>query len=150
MFCGWLCLLAGLPAYAADKSWNMIRYQGGTVEAKVNPFDWNTTLTIVNGGVDLNFAGRKRLRIEASDITVLSFGESAYKHVSDIASLRYAPKPVKLFGMLSKPRDHLVSIEFKTAGGTVGGVLLEVYFGHSMELLHALRILTGKPVDNWP
>jgi len=39
--------LAGSRCLASDgNSWNKLRYSGGTVAAKVNPFDWNTTLTV--------------------------------------------------------------------------------------------------------
>ncbi len=147
---GLMCLFATSASAAVPTVWNMIRYQGGTIDVKVNSFDWNTTLSIVNGGVEFNFAGRKRIQIEAAAVLVLSFGTSADKRVSDLATLRYATKPMKLFAVLSKPRDHLVSIEFKTASGAAGGVLLEVYSGYTLEILHELRQLTSKPVDNWP
>lgn len=38
---------------AAGNSWNKIRYSGGTVAAKVNPYDWNTTLTVSPGTIVL-------------------------------------------------------------------------------------------------
>lgn len=140
-------VLAGLLAQSAGgSSWNKIRYQGGTVEARVNPFDWNTTLTLKPDGLELLFAGRKRLSIPRAEIGTVAYGSRAFRRVADTSLLL----PLSLFGVLYKSKDHMVSIEFKTADGKNGAVLLMVHKDHVQGLLQALKLFTGRPVENWP
>lgn len=142
-------LLAGVSAAPAN-SWNKIRYQGGTVEAKVNPFDWNTTLTLRPGEVDLLFAGRKRVIIPVADVTNVSYGQKAYRRVADMAVLSVLATPVALFGLLHKSKDHIVGIEYKLPDGKTGAILLTVHKDSYESLLRAMKATTGKAIDNWP
>lgn len=143
-------LLLGDAHAAPANSWNKIRYQGGTVDAKVNPFDWNTTLTVRAAEVELLFAGRKRVLIPVADITSVSYGQKAYRRVADLAVLSVFATPGALFGLLHKSKDHIVSLEYKTPDGKTGAVLLTVHKDHYDALLRALRTATGKAIDNWP
>lgn len=142
-------LLANAPA-APVNSWNKIRYQGGTIEAKVNPFDWNTTVTIRPNELDVLFAGQKRVLIPVADIVGVSYGQRAYRRVADMAVLSVFATPVALFGILHKSKDHIVGIEYKQADGKTGAILLTVHKDHYAALLTALKAATGKAVDNWP
>lgn len=142
-------LMAGVSAAPAN-SWNKIRYQGGTLDAKVNPFDWNTTLTVRPGELDLLFAGRKRLVIPVADVATVSYGQKAYRRVADMAVLSVFATPVALFGLLHKSKDHIVSVEYKTPDGKMGALLLTVHKDHYEDLLRAVKAATGKPVENWP
>jgi hypothetical protein len=142
-------LVAGVGS-AQVKSWNKIRYQGGTVEAKVNPFDWNTTLTLRQGELELLFAGRKRVVIPVADVGRLSYGQKAYRRVADMAVLSVFATPVALFGLLHKSKDHIVSIEYKMPDGNTGAVLLTVHKDQYEGLLRALQAATGKPVEDRP
>lgn len=148
---GWLIyvLLMATPLLSATQVWKKIRYQGGTIEANVNPFDWNTTLTASSGHIELVFAGRKTVSVAAGDITALSYGQKAYRHVADMAALSVIATPIALFGILHKSTDHLVGIEFRTSAGR-GAVLLMVDKSGYRDLLTTLKTITGKPVDNWP
>jgi hypothetical protein len=142
-------LVAGV-GFAQAKSWNKIRYQGGTVEAKVNPFDWNTTLTVRQGELELVFAGRKRVVIPVADVGRVSYGQKAYRRVADMAVLSVFATPVALFGLLHKSKDHIVSIEYKMPDGKTGAVLLTVHKDQYEGLLRALQAATGKPVEDRP
>jgi hypothetical protein len=142
-------LQAGVSAAPAN-AWNKIRYQGGSIEAKVNPFDWNTTLTLRPGEVDLLFAGRKRVIVPVADITNISYGQKAYRRVADMALLSVLATPVALFGLLRKSKDHIVGIEYKTPDGKTGAILLTVHKDSYQDLLRALKATTGKAIDNWP
>ena len=132
------------------KSWNKIRYQGGTVEAKVNPFDWNTTLTLRQGELELVFAGRKRVVIPVADVMTVSYGQKAYRRVADMAVLSVFATPVALFGLLHKSKDHIVSVEYRMPDGKTGAVLLTVHKDQYEGLLRALQAATGKPVETRP
>jgi hypothetical protein len=139
----------GRNLYAGD-SWKKIRYQGGTVDASVNRFDWNTTLATTAGEIELVFGGRTTVRIAVTDIGALSYGQRAYRRVADMAALSVVLTPVALFGLLHKSRDHLVGIEFKSPTGQPGAVLLMVHKDSYRELLMTLKGMTGKPIENWP
>ena len=132
------------------QSWNKIRYQGGTVEAKVNPFDWNTTLTLRQGELELVFAGRKRVVIPVADVMTVSYGQKAYRRVADMAVLSVFATPVALFGLLHKSKDHIVSVEYRMPDGKTGAVLLTVHKDQYEGLLQALQAATGKPVETRP
>ncbi len=135
---------------AADPVWKKLRYQGGTIEAKVNPFDWNTTLRASDKQLQLTFAGQKTVSIDISDITALSYGQKAYRRVADMAALSIVVTPVALFGILHKSKDHLVGIQYKTVDGRPAGVLFTVHKDDYRELLMRLQVVTGKSVENWP
>lgn len=147
-----LCvLLMPLPVAAADtKVWKKVRYEGGTVEARVNRFDWNTTVTIGFDNLDLVFGGYTPFRIPVREVTHLSYGQKAYRRVADMATLSVFLTPVALFGVLHKSKDHLVSIEFTDSAGKRGAVLLMVHKDQYREFLLTLKDVTGKPVENWP
>lgn len=142
-----LVLLLSLTcvAKAADLSWNKIRYQAGTIDAKVNPFDWNTTLKVLPTGIEMVFEGRKRVAIEGRNIIALSCGDAAYRRVNDLL-VTTSSKPVPLFGILRNSKDHLVGIEFRDERGIKGAVLLMVHKDSYNDLLRSLSSLTGQTV----
>ena len=144
-------ILAGALTLLADGgSWNKIRYSGGTVEAKVNPFDWNTTLAVSPGSIVLTFGARLTLRLKPSQVTALSYGETAYRRVADMVALSLVATPVALFGLLHKSTAHLIGIEFQTEDGKKGSVLLDADKNHYRDMLDALKTATGKAVQNAP
>ena len=140
-----------LWADGGGNSWNKIRYSGGTVPAKVNPYDWNTTLTVTPDTIRLVFAGRTTLKLATSQITALSYGEEAHRRVADMVALSVLfVNPLVLFGILHTSRDHFIGIEFRDAGGKNGAVLLEADKNNYRAILRALAAVTGKPVPNAP
>ncbi len=139
-------LLLGQSAAATDRSWNRIRYQGGTVDVKLNPFDWNTTLRISGPQIELNFSGRKKITIEGRSVTVLSRGDIAYRRIIDLISRNGSSRPVPLFGILQTDRDHLIGLEFNSADGSHSAVLLMIQRDSYNEVLGALSEVTGQPV----
>src|SRR5262245_57281269 len=100
--------LIGIPPVraAGDNSWNRIRYSGGTVPAKVNPYDWNTTLTITPDAIVLEFGARQTLRLAPSQVTALSYGVEANRRVADIVALSLIVTPIALFGVFHKSKTH--------------------------------------------
>ncbi len=140
-----------LWADGGGNSWNKIRYSGGTVPAKVNPYDWNTTLTVTPDTIRLVFAGRTTLKLAPSQITALSYGEEAHRRVADMVALSVLfVNPLVLFGILHTSRDHFIGIEFRDAAGKSGAVLLEADKNNYRAILRALAVVTGKPVPNAP
>jgi len=141
-----LSSLWGQSATAADRSWNRIRYQAGTVDVKVNPFDWNTTLKITGSDIELNFAGRRKITVEGLSVTLLSKGDLAYRRIIDLVSAAGSSRPVPLFGILQSDRDHLVGLEFNGINGSHSAILLMIQRDSYNEVLGALSEVTGQPV----
>jgi hypothetical protein len=146
-----LVILATHLLGADGNSWNRIRYSGGTVAAKVNPYDWNTTLTVSVDNITLVFARRTTLKLAPSQVTALSYGEQAYRRVADMVALSVVfINPLVLFGILHQSKNHFVSIEFRGDDGKTGAVLLEVDKNNYRAILEALKTVTGKPVGETP
>ena len=137
-----------LTLRADGNSWNKIRYAGGTVEAKVNPFDWNTTLT--PDSIVLTFGPREALRLKPAQISALSYGREAHRRVGDMVALSLVATPIALFGILHKSTTHFVGIEYRTGEGKTGAVLLEADKNNYRAILAALQSVTGKAVQNAP
>jgi len=132
----------------ARNSWNKIRYRGGTVAAKVDSWDWNTTLTVKPDEIVVFFAPRTTLRIKPSQVESISYGQEAHRRVGDIVALSLVLGPLALFGLLHHSTDNLVGIVYHTDDGKRGAILLETpfYWG----ILQVLKTATGKPVDITP
>jgi hypothetical protein len=149
-----IIVLAVLAAHllAGDgNSWNKLRYSGGTVPAKVNPYDWNTTLTVTSGSITLSFAHRSTLKLVPGQVTALSYGERAYRRVADMVALSVVfVNPLVLFGILHQSKAHFIGIEFRTDDGKAGAVLLEADKNNYQAILGALKAVTGKPVQITP
>ncbi len=142
--------LAG-PTYlsAEGNSWNKLRYSGGTVAAKVNPFDWNTTLTVTPGELMFVF-GHQTFRLAPAEVTALSYGQEAHRRVADMVALSLVATPLALFGILHQSKTHFIGIEYRGGDGKPGGLLLEADKNNYRAILHALEVVTGKPVKNAP
>lgn len=143
-------LVASGRASAAGNSWNRLRYSGGTVEAKVNPFDWNTALAVTPDELRLVFGGRKTVRIKTSAVTGLSYGQEAHRRVADLVALSVIVTPLVLFGLLHKSKVHFIGIEYRGEDGSPGAVLLEADKGNYRAILQVLASVTGQPVKNEP
>jgi hypothetical protein len=143
-------LLVAMAAQAEGNSWNKLRYTGGTVAAKVDPFDWNTTLTVKPDLILLTFEGQKTARFRPSQVTALSYGQEAHRRVADMVALSVVATPLALFGILHKSKVHFIGIEYRTEDGKPGAVLLEADKNIYRQILDVLQKLTGKPVQNAP
>jgi hypothetical protein len=129
-------------------SWNKIRYRGGTVSARVDDWDWNTTLTVKPDEIVVFFAPRTTVRFKPSQVDSISYGQEAHRRIGDIVALSLVLGPLALFGLLNHSKDNLVGIVYHTDDGKRGAILLETpfYWG----ILQALKTATGKPVDIAP
>jgi hypothetical protein len=146
------CLILVVCCVQADggarNSWNKIRYRGGTVPAKVDSWDWNTTLTVNPDEIVVFFAPRTTVRIKPSQVESISYGQEAHRRVGDIVALSLVLGPFALFGLLRHPQDNLVGIVFHADDGKRGAILLETPV--FLDILKALKAATGKPVDLTP
>jgi hypothetical protein len=145
-----LALAAPQWLLAGGNSWNKLRYAGGTVEAKVNDFDWNTTLTASHDAIVVMFAHRTTLRLTPVQVTALSYGQEAHRRVADMVALSFVVTPLALFGLLHTSKVHFIGIEYRTADGKPGAILLEADKNNYRAILLVLKTVTGKPVQNDP
>jgi len=75
---------------AEHKTWNRIRYVGGTIPVKASPYDWNTTLTvtanpdmiILSIAPSSVFAHKQTVRIQPSQVSSLLNGSGAWERVA--------------------------------------------------------------------
>ena len=147
-----LVTLALCQAQSATRfgSWNKIRYRGGTYQAKVNPFDWNTTLTVEPDRITLLFNPNVTVHFKPSQVTSISYGQEAHRRVADVVALSAVLTPLALFGLLHVSKDHLVGIVYHTEDGKQAAVLLEVHKAHYWKVLQALKEVTDRPIDIKP
>ena len=140
------------PLAGADrKSWNKVRYVGGTVAIKTSPYDWNTTIavtvnpdTIVVGIAPAKiFSAQQTVRIKPSQIDALLFGSGSWRRVAELAGAQMPAKTPGLFGLLE--HRPFFAILYETDDGKKAGMLLESYFGS--EIQDVLKALSGKEIE---
>lgn len=154
-----LCIVVGTASFsvaatAGQKSWNKIRYVGGTIAVKTSPYDWNTTLTasanpdsivLVIAPAKL-FTPRQTVRIKPSQVTSLSYGPDAWRRVAEVPGAQLPSRPPALFGLFDN--HYYVAIIYQTDDGNRAAVLLDSYFWGS--IMPALEGLTGRRADQAP
>jgi hypothetical protein len=131
-------------------TWNKIRYRGGTVEAKVNPYDWNTTLSVTPDSLAFVF-GSKPFTLKPSQVVSLSSGVQARRKVGlvvDAVAMTLTLTPFGLFGLLKARQDHLIGIVYQTEDGKQGAILLET--DNYQEILFTVEAVTGKKAEKSP
>ncbi len=144
-----LAILLGtaLLAYAQGNTFDKVRYNGGTVPTKVDPKDWNNKLTITPDLILLTLKDGQKAEIDPKSVTSLSYGQEAHRRVGTMIALAVLVAPVALFGLLHKTRLHYIGVQYKTADGKSGGLLLQGDKDNYRAILVALQGVTGVPVS---
>ena len=141
-----LILCSALVLYAQGNSWDKVRYNGGTLQTKVDPKDWDNRLTVTSDKITLQLKDKQTLEIATSSVTGLSYGQEAHRRVGTMVALGILVAPLALFGLFHKTRLHFIGVEYKTADGKGAGVLLQGHKDNYRAILMALRAGTGAPV----
>lgn len=110
-----IVLSGAILAYSQGNSFDRIRYNGGTVQTKVNPKDWGNQLTVTPQEIRLDLKDGQNLRIDPKRVYGLSYGQEAHRRVGTMIALGVLLAPLALFGLFHKTRLHFVGIEFTTA-----------------------------------
>ncbi len=142
-----LFLCCSLLAYAQGNSFDKIRYNGGSVDSKVNPKDWDNHLTVTSDTITLALKDGKRVDIPAKAVTALSYGQEAHRRVGTMIALAVLLAPVALFGLFHKTRLHYIGIQYATLDGKTVGILLQGDKDNYRAILVALQGVTGVPVS---
>jgi len=144
-----LAIAAASPIDAARPYfWNKIRYRGGTVQVRLDPWDWNTAISVKPDEIMLDFSGRATLRLKPSQVVSISYGQEAKRRVENVVALSMLLGPLGLFGLLHKTKDELVGIVYDTGDNKQGAILLESPF--ALAILGALSTVTGKTIEVKP
>src|SRR5437016_11156841 len=143
--------LAGLLAFALvaqgqGNTFNKVRYNGGSVDSKVDPKDWDNRLTVTSDTITLALKDGKKVDIPAKSVTSLSYGQEAHRRVGTMIALAILVAPVALFGLFHKTRLHYIGIQYATPEGKTAGILLQGDKDNYRAILVALQGVTGVPV----
>ncbi len=133
-------------AFAQGNSWDRVRYNGGSLNSKVNPKDWNNHLSVTSDVITFKTKDGQVLEIPTKSVTGLSYGQEAHRRVGTMVALAILVAPVALFGLFHKTRLHYIGIEFKGAGGKGEGILLQGDKDNYRAILLALHSVTGAKV----
>lgn len=143
-----VCLLAcAFVAQGQGNTFNKVRYNGGSVDSKVNPKDWNNQLTITSGMITLALKDGKKLDIPPKSVTSISYGQEAHRRVGTMIALAVLVAPVALFGLLHKTRLHYIGIQYATPDAKTAGILLQGDKDNYRAILVGLQGVTGVPIS---
>jgi hypothetical protein len=122
------------------------RYTGGTTETKVKPDDWHNTMTVTSDQILLELKDGQKITVDPQKVNRLTYGQNARRMVGTMIALSLI-NPLALFGLFHKKRSHFVGIEYSTAEGKNGAVLVQADKDQYRAMLTALSGVTGKQVE---
>ncbi len=141
-----LCLCLSLSAYGQGNSFDRVRYNGGSVDSKVDPKEWKNTLTVTSDFITLSLKDGKKLQIPPKSVTSLSYGQEAHRRVGTMIALAILVAPVALFGLFHKTRLHYIGIQYTDSSNKSAGILLQGDKDNYRAMLVAIQCVTNVPV----
>lgn len=151
-----------ISSAAERKSWNRIRYVGGTASIKAGSYDWDTTVSIRSNPdtVELTVApaapfGRlQRVSLRVSQITSVVNGPGAWQRAAAVPGSRLPSKPPGLFGLLNRGYPiyggpyAFLAILYEGEDGKPAAILLDCdSIGHTdVSLGRSIAALIGNPL----
>ncbi len=140
-------LCCAVVAYADSNTFTRVRYNGGSVASKVDPKDWNNTLTVTSDAITFETKDKVKVVIPPKSVTSLSYGQEAHRRVGTMVALAILVSPVALFGLFHKTRLHYIGIQYNTPDGKNNGILLQGDKDNYRAMLVALQGVSGAPVS---
>lgn len=144
-----LCVV--LTAYTlADSqgnSWDKVRYNGGTLQTKVDPKDWDNHLTVTSDLITFKLKDGQQVDIPTKSVTGLSYGQEAHRRVGTMIALGILISPLALFGLFHKTKLHFIAVEFTTSEGKGSALLLQGDKSNYRAILTALSGATNAPLS---
>jgi hypothetical protein len=154
LLAGFLACLIASTAFADRQSGNTftkVRYNGGSIDSKVDPKDWDNKLTITPEMIVLELKGPKKawnkFEIPPKTVTSISYGQEAHRRVGTMIALAILVAPVALFGLFHKTRLHYIGIQYSLPEGKSGGILLQGDKDNYRAMLVALQGVANVPVS---
>lgn len=139
-------LCSATVTWAQGNSFERVRYNGGSVDSKVDPKEWNNRLTVTSDMITLSLKDGKKLELPPKSVTSLSYGQEAHRRVGTMVALAILVAPVALFGLFHKTRLHYIGIQYTTPDNKSAGILLQGDKDNYRAILVALQGVTGIPV----
>ncbi len=139
-------LCSAIATWGQGNSFDKVRYNGGSVDSKVDPKDWNNHLTVASDLITLSLKDGKKVDIPPKSVTSLSYGQEAHRRVGTMVALAILVAPVALFGLFHKTRLHYIGIQYSTPDNRTAGILLQGDKDNYRAILVALQGVTGVPV----
>jgi len=140
-----MMLMLSVLTYGQGNTFDKIRYNGGTVQTKTKPDDWNNRLAITSEAIKLDLKDGQKIVIDPKQVTGLGYGQEAHRRVGTMIALAFL-SPVALFGLFHKTRLHYISVEFTTPEEKKSALLIQAHKDNYRAVLTALRGTTGAPV----
>ncbi len=140
-------LVFSLVAQGKGNTFNRVRYNGGSVDSKVSPKDWDNRLTVTSDAITLALKDGVKVDIPPKSVTSLSYGQEAHRRVGTMVALAVLVAPVALFGLFHKTRLHYIGIQYTTPDGKSAGILLQGDKENYRAILVALQGVSGAPVS---
>lgn len=135
-----------LAAGTGGNTWDKVRYNGGTLQTKVKPDDWNNKLTVGPDLIEFDLNDGQAIKIDPKTVTALSYGQEAHRRVGTMVALAILISPAALFGLFHKTKLHFIGIEYEQ-DGKKEGLLMQGDKGNYRAILLALKAVTGKDVQ---
>jgi len=146
-----LVLCVTITGYALSdsegNSWDRVRYNGGTLQTKVDPHDWDNHLTVTSDLITFKLKDGQQVEIPTKSVTGLSYGQEAHRRVGTMVALGILISPLALFGLFHKTKLHFIAIEFTTSEGKGSALLLQGDKSNYRAILTALAGATGAPLS---
>src|SRR5712692_1428598 len=140
-------LCCAITALGQGNSFDRVRYNGGSVNSKVDPKDWHNQLTVTSDMITLALKDGKKFELPPKMVTSLSYGQEAHRRVGTMVALAILVAPVALFGLFHKTRLHYIGIQYTGADGKKEGIFLQGDKDNYRAILIALQSVTGAPVS---
>jgi hypothetical protein len=141
-----LLAFANLASADVGTTWNKVRYNGGQLQTKVGPKDWDNIFTVSPQQIRFTTRDGQVFECSPKDVTGLSYGQEAHRHVAMMVSLGIVVAPIALLGLLHKQRLHFIGIEYAKPDSTKGGLLIQGADQNYREILFQLKSVTGKTI----
>lgn len=127
-------------------TWTKVRYNGGPLQTKVDPKNWDNKLTVTSDVIRFVAQDGAMIEIAPKDVTTITYGQEAHRHVAMMVSLGVLVTPLALFGLFHKQKLHFIGIEYEHEGKK-GGLLIQGANDNYKAMLFQLKSVTGKEVQ---
>ena len=143
-----LCLVLLLTTVASPQaSVFNVRYLAGSLATKTDKDDWHNSLIILSDEIRVELKDGQKLSVDPKSVTSISYGREATRHVARWVALGILVHPIAALGLFNENVKHYVSIEYETAEGKKGGLLIQTHKNNYRNVLALLRGATGKGIE---
>lgn len=129
-----LFLSFALVVFAEGNTFDRVRYNGGSVDSKVDPHEWHNTLIVTSDVITLALKDGTRVEIPPKSVTSISYGQEAHMRALLLHSI--GGQPLLLKSLKSDDVDHSEKVEVQavlTSTGRQNALLEQIVSRLSLE-----------------